>query len=91
MACRFRPMRQYRAMAPGASGISHRADWQGLEPLFDPAMKWFENRVATEGKTGPYRGFEHMELAMRGPMGKWHYAVAAQEFSAGRWRLHHHA
>lgn len=46
-----------------------------FEPLFDPAMKWFENRMATEGKTGPYRGFEHMELAMHGPMGKWHYTL----------------
>jgi arylsulfatase A-like enzyme len=46
-----------------------------FEPMFDPAMRWFENRMGSEGSTGPYRGFEHMELAMHGPMGKFHYTL----------------
>ena len=29
--------------------------------------------MAREGSTGPYRGFEHMELAMHGPQAQWHY------------------
>ncbi|HEY2483646.1 MAG TPA: sulfatase-like hydrolase/transferase [Candidatus Binataceae bacterium] len=45
-----------------------------FEPMLDPGARWFENRMADEGKTGPYRGFEHMELAMHGPMGRWHYS-----------------
>jgi len=44
-----------------------------FEPMFDPGRRWFENNMADEGKCGPYRGFEHMELAMHGPMGRWHY------------------
>ncbi len=44
-----------------------------FEPMFDPARNWFENRMADENSTGPYRGFEHLELAMHGPMGRWHY------------------
>ncbi|MGH7781911.1 MAG: sulfatase family protein [Candidatus Binataceae bacterium] len=44
-----------------------------FEPMFDPGRRWFENNMAEEGKFGPYRGFEHMELAMHGPMGRWHY------------------
>ncbi len=44
-----------------------------FEPLFDPSGRWFENNMADEGSFGPYRGFEHMEIAMHGPMGRWHY------------------
>ena len=29
--------------------------------------------MAREGSTGPYRGFERMELSMHGLMGDWHY------------------
>ena len=50
-----------------------------FEPLFDPGARWFENRMADEGKYGPYRGFEHMELAMHGPMGRWHYTKWLKE------------
>ncbi len=50
-----------------------------FEPMFDPGQRWFENRMADEGKFGPYRGFEHMELAMHGPMGRWHYTKWLRE------------
>ncbi|HKN01865.1 MAG TPA: sulfatase-like hydrolase/transferase, partial [Candidatus Binataceae bacterium] len=50
-----------------------------FEPMFDPAGRWFENRMADEGKTGPFRGFDHMELAMHGPMGRWHYTKWLRE------------
>jgi len=45
-----------------------------FEPAFDLRGRWFENRMAGEGSTGPFRGFEHLELAMHGPMGQWHYS-----------------
>ena len=38
-----------------------------FEPAFDFAGRWFENRMAREGSSGPYRGFERMELAMHAP------------------------
>jgi arylsulfatase A-like enzyme len=45
-----------------------------FEPGLDPAFRWFENRMAREGSTGPYRGFDHMELAMHGyAFGRFHY------------------
>jgi len=50
-----------------------------FEPAFDPKGKWFENRMARERSTGPFRGFEHLELAMHGPMGWWHYSTWLQE------------
>ncbi|MBI1815911.1 MAG: sulfatase-like hydrolase/transferase [Deltaproteobacteria bacterium] len=50
-----------------------------FEPAFDPKEKWFENRMAGEDSTGPFRGFEHMELAMHGPMGGWHYSRWLQQ------------
>ncbi|HYM14639.1 MAG TPA: sulfatase-like hydrolase/transferase [Dehalococcoidia bacterium] len=44
-----------------------------FEPAFDLAGKWRENQLARDASTGPYRGFEHMELAMHGPQKQWHY------------------
>jgi arylsulfatase A-like enzyme len=45
-----------------------------FEPALDPAFRWFENRMAREESTGPYRGFEHLELAMHGyAYGRYHY------------------
>jgi arylsulfatase A-like enzyme len=38
-----------------------------FEPGFDAENRWTENSMAAEGKTGPYRGFEHAELAMHVP------------------------
>ena len=40
--------------------------------------RWFENRMAREGSTGPHRGFEHLELAMHVPLGGWHYSLWLQ-------------
>src|SRR5271169_1483554 len=50
-----------------------------FEPAFDMKGRWFENRMAREGSTGPFRGFEHMELAMHGAMGGWHYSLWLQQ------------
>ena len=50
-----------------------------FEPAFDPKGKWFENRMARDGSTGPFRGFEHLELAMHGAMGWWHYSLWMQQ------------
>ena len=44
-----------------------------FQPGFDPEGKWTENRLAREGSTGPYRGFDHVELAMHGYLRRWHY------------------
>jgi arylsulfatase A-like enzyme len=38
-----------------------------FQPGFDRERRWFENRMAHTGETGPYRGFEHMELALHTP------------------------
>ncbi|MEX2393592.1 MAG: sulfatase-like hydrolase/transferase, partial [Actinomycetota bacterium] len=38
-----------------------------FQPGFDRDRKWIENRMAGEGYTGPYRGFEHLELALHTP------------------------
>ncbi|HAM03850.1 MAG TPA: sulfatase [Acidimicrobiaceae bacterium] len=46
-----------------------------FEPAMDLEGRWPENRLAREGSTGPHRGFEHMELAMHGPIPLWHYGV----------------
>ena len=46
-----------------------------FEPAMDLDGKWPENRLAREGSTGPHRGFEHMELAMHGPIPLWHYGI----------------
>ena len=46
-----------------------------FEPMFDMGKDYFENQMAGRGSTGPFRGFERMELAMHGPMGAWHYSL----------------
>lgn len=47
-----------------------------FEPGFDPEHRWRENRLAAEESYGPYRGFEHMELAMHGAKPFWwHYGT----------------
>jgi len=50
-----------------------------FEPAFDLQGRWFENAMARKGSTGPYRGFERMELAMHGPVGGWHYSLWLQQ------------
>jgi arylsulfatase A-like enzyme len=45
-----------------------------FEPAFDLQRRWFENRMVQDDTTGPYRGFDHMELAMHTSMPFWwHY------------------
>jgi arylsulfatase A-like enzyme len=50
-----------------------------FEPGFDLQGRWFENRMGRENSTGPYRGFERMELAMHVPIGGWHYSLWLQK------------
>ncbi len=50
-----------------------------FEPAFDFQGRWFENKMARQGSTGPYRGFERMELAMHAPLGGWHYSLWLQQ------------
>jgi arylsulfatase A-like enzyme len=52
-----------------------------FEPALDPDLRWTENRLARDASTGPYRGFEHMELAMHGwSFGRYHYDKWLERF-----------
>lgn len=51
-----------------------------FEPHLDPEMRFRENRMARDGEHGPYRGFDHMELATHSSLAL-HY---------GAWMLAHH-
>ena len=44
-----------------------------FEPAMDLEGRWPENRMARDGTFGPHRGFDHLELAMHGPIPLWHY------------------
>jgi arylsulfatase A-like enzyme len=44
-----------------------------FQPVLDPSGRFREGRLAKEGSTGPYRGFERVELVMHGPVGPGHY------------------
>ena len=46
-----------------------------FDPHLDPLLRFGENRLAAERSTGPWRGFEHVELATHGPLGGHHYAA----------------
>jgi len=46
-----------------------------FEPHFDFLLRFPENRLAAAGSEGPWRGFEHVELATHGAFGGHHYAV----------------
>jgi arylsulfatase A-like enzyme len=50
-----------------------------FEPMFDFHGRWPETNMGRDGKHGPHRGFEWMELAMHGPMGSYHYTRWLQE------------
>ena len=43
-----------------------------FEPALDPGRRFAESRLAESG-FGPYRGFDHVELAMHGAVGLGHY------------------
>jgi arylsulfatase A-like enzyme len=56
-----------------------------FEPGFDPQLRWQENFMSERGLVGPYRGFDHAELAMHVPaVGK----RALQHY--GRWLIDTH-
>ncbi|HEY7136887.1 MAG TPA: sulfatase-like hydrolase/transferase [Acidimicrobiia bacterium] len=56
-----------------------------FEPGFDFDLRWAENFMSERGLVGPYRGFEHAELAMHVPsVGK----RALQHY--GRWLIDTH-
>jgi arylsulfatase A-like enzyme len=46
-----------------------------FDPHLDPWLRFGENRLAAAGSTGPWRGFEHVELATHGPLGGHHYGA----------------
>ncbi|MDQ3032973.1 MAG: sulfatase-like hydrolase/transferase [Myxococcota bacterium] len=46
-----------------------------FDPHLDPLLHHQENRLAAERSSGPWRGFEHVELATHGPLGGHHYAA----------------
>ena len=52
-----------------------------FEPWLGRPEDFFENRMASEGSTGPHRGFDHMELANHYFEGHSHY---------DRWMERHH-
>jgi arylsulfatase A-like enzyme len=63
-----------------AAHLQTRADYRTaligkahFQPAFDPHGEWTEGRLAREDSTGPYRGFEQVELVMHGPVGFGHY------------------
>lgn len=45
-----------------------------FDPHLDARLRFSENRLAAERSTGPWRGFDHVELATHGPLGGHHYA-----------------
>jgi len=44
-----------------------------FEPFLDFQLRFAENRMGVEGRFGPHRGFDHMELAAHGARGPLHY------------------
>lgn len=50
-----------------------------FQPALDPEGRWTEGRLAREDSTGPYRGFERVELVMHGPVGFGHYPKFMRE------------
>src|SRR5262245_36363183 len=46
-----------------------------FEPFLDLKRRFYENRMAMLGETGPHRGFEHMELAAHTGRGFLHYPL----------------
>lgn len=45
-----------------------------FDPHLDPLLRFPENRLAAARSMGPWRGFDHVELATHGPVGGHHYA-----------------
>jgi len=55
--------------ATALSGKAH------FEPVIDPFARFGEARMGRSGETGPYRGFDRMELATHSAKGTSHYAA----------------
>jgi arylsulfatase A-like enzyme len=64
--------RELRSQAGYRTALIGKAHF---EPHLDLGLRFFENRCAAEGSEGPWRGFEHVELATHGPLGGHHYAA----------------
>lgn len=60
----------YKTALIGKAHFQPHVDFNGL---------WEENKLAREGRTGPYRGFDHVELATHGYHGFWHYCLWLKE------------
>jgi arylsulfatase A-like enzyme len=45
-----------------------------FDPHLDPLLRFAENKLAAQRSNGPWRGFNHVELATHGPVGGHHYA-----------------
>jgi len=57
-----------------------------FEPGFDLDGRWPENVFGRRGRErsyGPHRGFDHLELAMHGPLPWWHYGSWLHEQHPG--------
>ena len=52
-----------------------------FEPALDLGVRFRQNRLAAEGSFGPWLGFDHVELALHGPVGSTHW---------GRWLAEKH-
>jgi arylsulfatase A-like enzyme len=45
-----------------------------FDPHLDPALRFSESQLAPARSNGPWRGFQHAELATHGPFGGHHYS-----------------
>jgi arylsulfatase A-like enzyme len=68
--------------APGVAALLRDAGYRTaligkahFDPHLDLFLRFRENRLAAERSTGPWRGFDHVELATHGPLGGHHYAA----------------
>ncbi|MEZ5170031.1 MAG: sulfatase-like hydrolase/transferase [Acidimicrobiia bacterium] len=70
----LRARADYRTALIGKAHFEPNIDKALLAPDFDGSYAWPENRMAGEGSTGPYRGFDHFETACHGYWkGQFHY------------------
>ena len=68
--------------APSVAQLLHQGGYHTalfgkahFEPMLDLMKQYTETRLAGEGSTGPYRGFERVELASHTARGPLHYPV----------------
>jgi arylsulfatase A-like enzyme len=67
--------------SPNVARLLHSAGYRTallgkahFDPHLDPLLRFGENNLAARRSTGPWRGFDHIELATHGPLGGHHYA-----------------